>query len=331
MSPSPRNKKCEQGSAGSGQSKKDGAQSRRSVPHTRPIVITPQVLRRLPLPQPKEEGDKEERGRVLVIGGGQEMPGAIILAATAALRAGAGKLQIATGKSIAPLVAASVPESRVFALPETKSGAVANTAVSKVGEYISKVQAVCIGPGWIDETAVKRFVKGMLQHCKNMPVILDAGALACLSEGRELLHALEGRAIITPHAEEMATIYSADKEEIVRDPFAAAYRAASELRAVVALKGRETFIAEPDGDVYCNRAGNIGLATSGSGDTLSGIIAGLSARGAEPLTATVWGVYLHACAGDRLAERIGPLGFLARELLPEIPSLMSELSGNKKR
>jgi NAD(P)H-hydrate repair Nnr-like enzyme with NAD(P)H-hydrate dehydratase domain len=81
---------------------------------------------------------------------------------------------------------------------------------------------------------------------------------------------------------------------------------------------------------YCNRAGNVGLATSGSGDTLSGIIAGLAARGAQPLQAAAWGVYLHARAGDRLARRMGRLGFLARELLAEVPALMSELDGRKK-
>jgi len=92
------------------------------------------------------------------------------------------------------------------------------------------------------------------------------------------------------------------------------------------LKGAETHIAGPSGEVYCNRSGNVGLATSGSGDTLSGIIAGLAARGADALQAAVWGVYLHGSAGDRLARRVGPLGFLARELLAEIPAVMFALS-----
>lgn len=294
-------------------------------------IITPQVLKRFPLPLPDEGGDKEERGRVLVIGGGREMPGAIILAATAALRAGAGKIQIATGESIAPLVAASVPESRVFALPETKSGALASNATAKIEEHIGKVQSVCIGPGMIEEKAVTRFATGVLKYCREVPVVLDAGALSCLNEKREILHALEGRAIITPNADEMADIIGEDKEAIKRDPSATARRAADELRAVVAFKGRETYIAAPEGGVYCNRAGNVGLATSGSGDTLSGIVAGLAARGAEPLTASIWGVYLHACAAERLAERTGVLGFLARELLAEIPPLMSELSRTARK
>ena len=92
------------------------------------------------------------------------------------------------------------------------------------------------------------------------------------------------------------------------------------------LKGRETFVASPGGKVFVNRAGSVGLATSGSGDVLAGVIAGLVARGAEPARAAAWGVYLHALAGERLARRVGPLGFLARELPAEIPPLMAELS-----
>ena len=104
-----------------------------------------------------------------------------------------------------------------------------------------------------------------------------------------------------------------------------------DLRAVIALKGAETFITAPgNSKTYCNRTGNVGLATSGSGDTLSGLIVGLAARGASPLQAAVWGVYLHARAGDELAKRMGRLGFLARELLAEVPKLMSELDKRKK-
>jgi ADP-dependent NAD(P)H-hydrate dehydratase len=145
------------------------------------------------------------------------------------------------------------------------------------------------------------------------------------------LHRFEGRAVVTPHAGEMAGMRGIEKAAVTREPATRAREASDDLRAVVALKGRETFIAAPNDKTYCNRAGNVGLATSGSGDTLSGIIAGLAARGAEPVQAAVWGVYLHARAGDRLSKRMGRLGFLARELLAEIPSLMSELDVRKKR
>jgi ADP-dependent NAD(P)H-hydrate dehydratase len=296
----------------------------------RATLITPEVLRKIPLPMPDEGGDKEARGRVLVVGGSRETPGALLLAGTAALRAGAGKLQIATGALNAPLVASRLPEARVFALPETKAGRLKSSAAVALRERFGDAQAVCIGPGMIEDESVVRFVRAALRFCREMPVVLDAGAVACLSTGRDLLHELEGRAVITPNADELADIFGVDKEELNAHPLDAAVRAASEFRCVVALKGRETFIASPDGRAYVNRAGSVGLATSGSGDVLAGLIAGLFARGAEPFGAAAWGVYTHALAGERLSSRYGPLGLLARELPAEIPGVMHELSKSEK-
>jgi ADP-dependent NAD(P)H-hydrate dehydratase len=305
------------------------SRKKKTTPYTlRPTssVLTPKLMRRWPLPQPDAGGDKESRGRVLVIGGATEMPGAVMLAATAALRAGAGKLQIATCRSIAQAVAVAVPEARVFALAETKQGAIAASAASQIAEHAKEVQAVLIGPGMIDEKAVTGLMKSLLPHLKDVTVILDATALSCFAGAPDFLSRSKVNAVLTPHAGEMASMLKIDKSEVERESLAIARGAAAELHAVIALKGRETYIVAPDGEAYSNRAGNVGLATSGSGDTLSGIIAGLAARGADPLRAAAWGVYLHARAGDRLAKRMGRLGFLARELLDEIPALMHELS-----
>lgn len=297
----------------------------------RPLLISPALLRRWPLPQPDEEGDKEERGRVLVVGGAWEMPGAVVLAATAALRAGAGKLQIATCRSLAQMVAVAIPEARVFALPETRAGAVALSAAAEISKRAAEMDAVLIGPGMIDEKLVAQLVQKVLPRIGKATVILDAGGLACFKESPQCLHHLGCKAVLTPHAGEMANMLGISKLAVTRDPLATARKAATDLRAVVALKGAETYIAaHGNSKTYCNRTGNVGLATSGSGDTLSGIIAGLAARGAQPLQAAVWGVYLHARAGDVLAKNIGRLGYLARELLAEVPALMSELYKRKK-
>jgi hydroxyethylthiazole kinase-like uncharacterized protein yjeF len=280
----------------------------------------------MPLPQPDKEGDKEERGRVLVVGGATEMPGAVILAATAALRAGAGKLQIATCRSIAQSVAVAVPEARVFALPETRAGAVAVSAASEISKRAKEANAVLIGPGMIDEDAVARLVQKVLPQIGKATVVLDAAALSCFKESPQCLHELDCKAILTPHAGETAKMLGISKNAVTSDPLATARKMARSLRAVVALKGAETHIAAHNiSKSYCNRAGNVGLATSGSGDTLSGIITGLAARGATPLQATIWGVYLHARAGEVLAKHMGRLGYLARELLAEVPALMSNM------
>jgi hydroxyethylthiazole kinase-like uncharacterized protein yjeF len=292
----------------------------------KPTLISPRLLRQWPLPQPDEGGDKEARGRVLVLGGSVEMPGAVVLAATAAARAGAGKLQIATCRSVAPHVAVVVPEARVFALPETRTGALAASGVERIGEYINEAQSVLVGPGMIDEGAIARFVKNLLARLDGPVIVLDANALTSLARAPESLAKLRGRVVLTPHAEEMGELLNSDRAAVERARTDALQQAVARFNAVVVLKGRETLIAAPGSKLYCNRAGNVGLATSGSGDTLAGLIAGLAARGAAPLQAAVWGVYLHARAGERLARRHGLLGYLARELPDEVPALMSQLS-----
>lgn len=290
----------------------------------KPLLLTDEFLRGWPLPQPDEGGSKEERGRVLVVGGSSEMPGACVLAATAALRAGAGKLRVATTEGVAALVASAVPESRVFALKETKSGAISASAAERIAEEAEKVQAVVIGPGMIDSRAVSKLMIGLLPLIERPVVILDAEALSCFASAPKFLDKIRCRTILTPHAEEMAGMTGEGQDAIESSREEHARRAAKGFRAVVVLKGRETLIASPDGEMYVNHAGNVGLATSGSGDVLSGIITGLAARGSAPVQAASWGVYLHARAGERLAEKMGRLGYLARELSAEIPSLMKE-------
>jgi hydroxyethylthiazole kinase-like uncharacterized protein yjeF len=289
-------------------------------------AVTPALLRRLPLPRPDDRGDKEERGRVLVVGGATEMPGALVLAGVAALRAGAGKLQLATAADVAGLVAVTVPEARVRALAATEAGGIEPGAAAGLAEWVRAADALLVGPGMVDPEAAAALTLRLLAEVEGATVVLDAEAMACLAEARDALHRLEGRAVVTPHAGEMASLLGMTKEEVADDPLATARRAAAELRCVVALKGHETHVAAPDGEAFRYASGGVGLATSGSGDTLAGIVAGLAARGADPLRAALWGVALHGGAGNVLAKRVGPLGFLARELLDAVPGVMRSLS-----
>ena len=289
--------------------------------------LSDQVLRQWPLPMPSAAGDKEERGRILVIAGSREMPGAVILAATAALRAGAGKLTIATGASVAHFVALAIPESRVIGLAETAAGGIVRSAAEALGTLADKADAVLIGPGMQDEPAICEFVIAILAKLGDAKVVLDAYAMSVMCSPRKLLEAhgaerFTGRILLTPHAGEMAHLSGIDKEAVFANPCNAARAAALRWNAVVALKGATTFIAAPDGRVWRHDGGNSGLAISGSGDVLSGIITGLAARGASLEQASAWGVALHARAGERLAARFGPLGYLAREIAGEVPALM---------
>jgi ADP-dependent NAD(P)H-hydrate dehydratase len=290
----------------------------------RPIMLTERALKTWPLPHPPHDGDKEDRGRILVLGGSKEMPGGVILASTAALRAGAGKLRIGTTRSISQAVAIAIPESRVFALPETKSGGISPSAATLIIKHAAEVDALLVGPGMLDERASVRLFKTLLPSGGNYSLVLDAAALAVLRENSECLRPYQGRAVLTPHAGEMAHLLGVSKEEVEGKRSEMVVQAARRFDAVVVLKGRETLIASPGGELLCNRTGNVGLATSGSGDVLAGVVAGLLARGAPPLHAAAWGVFLHGRAGDVVAKTVGQLGFLASELLAVIPALMTK-------
>ncbi|MFL6632529.1 MAG: NAD(P)H-hydrate dehydratase [Massilia sp.] len=300
--------------------------------HARPRDVDTSLLRTWPLPVPSNDADKEDRGHVLVLGGSREMPGAVILAATAALRAGAGKLTIATGRSVAQLVALAIPESRVLGLAENDAGGFTVEAVAALDPLADKISAILIGPGMQDETATARLVHALLPRLdgSDTKVLLDAEAMGAV------LHPPTGNppfrfdtpVLLTPHAGEMAHLTGIAKDEIGAAPDRHAAEAAQHWNAVVALKGARTVIAAPGGERWQHEGGNVGLATSGSGDVLGGIIAGLAARGAGLAQAAAWGVALHARAGERLAERLGRLGYLARELCDVIPALLEQAAGD---
>lgn len=286
------------------------------------VDVDDALLRAWPLPRPDAEGDKESRGRVLVIAGSRELAGAAVLAATAALRAGAGKLVVATAESVAPWLLTALPEARVVALPETKAGGLRREGVARLASCVGQVSALLVGSGLADSDATVAFVQDLLPRFRGATVVLDALAM----DGVRALHRFEQPVILTPHAGEMAHLTGRAKEEIVAAPEQAAQRQAQDWQAVVALKGATTCIATPDARAWRHEAQTPGLATSGSGDVLAGIVAGLAARGAPPEQAAVWGVALHARAGARLAREHGSVGYLARELAAEMPALMAALA-----
>jgi ADP-dependent NAD(P)H-hydrate dehydratase len=289
------------------------------------VPVTEELLRTLPLPRHKEGSDKDQRGRVLVIGGSAEMPGGALLAGLGALRAGAGKLQIATCRSVAPYLAVAVPEARVTGLEETPAGGISADEAQSLIERCGRSDVILLGPGMMDSDATSLLTARLLERTSagDACFILDATALHDLDKCRTAARSHAGRTVLTPHAGEMATLLGIHRETVQANPLAAAREAAAGLQAVVAMKGGCTFIVTPQGQAWSCDRGNVGLATSGSGDALAGIIAGLLARGATPVEATLWGVYLHGEAGARLAQTQGPVGFLARELLAEIPRIMA--------
>ncbi len=285
-------------------------------------LIDAALLRRWPLPKPGPDADKQARGDVLVVGGSAEIPGAVLLAAIAALRAGAGRVQVATVCSAAPQIAVALPEARVIGLAQTRDGEISASASRTLTAELDACRALLLGPGMRDERAARALLRLFAARGGEAQIVLDAAALRVLDPGKLRAGSAGSHIIATPHAGEMACIWGCERDEVEAAPAQLAREAAAALGLMLVLKGAETFIAAPDGQLFHNVAGNQGLATAGSGDTLAGVIAGLAARGAEPLQAAVWGVWLHAKAGEALARKVGPLGYLARELAAEVPRLM---------
>jgi len=276
-----------------------------------------------PLPEVPADIDKNARGRVLVVGGAEFVPGALRLTGEAALRAGAGKLQLATVSASAMALGVQVPEASMLALPADADGEIAAAAADLLLERLDRCDALVLGPGMSPSAGTVALVSRLLDGTdEQRTIVLDAAAITASRDLAGVVARHGGRVVLTPHQGEMASLTGATIEAIRADPAAIAKRVAGEFNAVVLLKGNESVIATPQGDVYRSLAGSVGLATGGSGDVLAGIIGGLAARGATPLVATAWGSWAHGQAGERLAERDGPIGFLARELLPLIPRLL---------
>ena len=281
-------------------------------------AVTPQLLREWPLPTPDDEGTKQARGTVLVVGGAISTPGAVLLAGLAALRVGAGRLQIATVAETAVALGVTVPEAMVVGLPTAKSGSISPSAVDTLTDLADEDTTLVLGPGLLNDDDTRGLVRSLLPRVSCARLVIDAHALTALAEREELLGEREA-VVLTPNDDELAALLGGD-ELTGRE---GALEVAQRYEAAVATKG---WAAMPDGRAWRDEAGGVGLGTSGSGDVLAGAIGGLLARGAEPAQAAVWGQYAHAAAGDRLAARLGRLGFLAREILDELGPVLTSLS-----
>jgi NAD(P)H-hydrate repair Nnr-like enzyme with NAD(P)H-hydrate dehydratase domain len=157
------------------------------------------------------------------------------------------------------------------------------------------------------------------------PVVIDALGLAFVTEDPSRLHRVGDGVVLTPNRRELAIMLSLDPERVEADPGRAVMDLAAMTHAVVAAGGPESWTASPDGRSWRDTSGGVGLAVSGSGDVFAGIVTGLCARGAEPEQAAVWAAFLHGRAGDRLASKVGRVGFLAREVPAQVPLVLSEI------
>ena len=288
-----------------------------------PIVVTPAVLRDWPLPV---GDDKESRGRTLIVGGSAYTPGAVLLAAEAALRTGAGKLQVATVETTAVAVAVALPEGMVRPVPRTSGGDIAVGAADVVLELAQGCSSVLLGPGAMDTDDVVALLDEVVPRLRpGTTVVLDAMAMAWVGCRPDGLRHLAGEVVVTPNVTELALTLDVPRQQVEDDPAGSARELARRTGAVVSLGGGRSHVAAPDGRTWRDDSGGRGLGVSGSGDVQAGIVAGLAARGATPVQSAVWGTFLHGRSGDRLAASVGRMGFLAREVLAEVPRVLAEI------
>lgn len=266
------------------------------------------------------DGDKDTKGRILILAGSRQVPGAALLAASAAMRAGAGKLRIATVASAAMPVAIAMPEAMVVPLPEADDGSFAGSAVERVRELAGEVDAVVAGPGVKPAAVCKRIADVLLESEPSLA--LDVAFLETLEPLHEREPGHKKTPVLLPNPDELAALLNCDAGEIDKDPVGCGIRAAALYRSLVLVKGVTSHVVTACGECWTYDGGAPGLGVSGSGDVLAGIVGGLLARGAEPLNALLWAVWLHGEAGAKLAGKIGPIGFLAREIAGEIPALL---------
>lgn len=284
--------------------------------------VTADLLRSWPLPEPGS--DKNARGLVVLVGGNRSTPGAVLLSGESALRVGGGKLQILTPASVAVPVAVALPEAGVVGVAETTGGDPDQASGPEITRTADGCACALLGPGLLDPDAASALLAAVVPGLEG-PVVIDALGSAYVTHHPDGLRHLEGRCVLTMNPTELSRTLDEDEDSVGEDLVDAARRLAERVHAVVLCGGPQKAVAAPDGRAWVVTDGGPGLGTAGSGDVQAGYVAGLLARGADPAQAAVWAAYLHAICGDRVAESIGPLGFLARELPAVAPRLLAEL------
>ena len=284
----------------------------------------PEVCDTLPVLRARSaEANKGDFGRVLIVAGSRGMSGAAALCATAALRGGAGLVRLAVPKGILPLVAAFNPCYMTAPLPEDEEGRLSDVA-DEVLELAQANTVVAVGPGLGRGPELTGLVLALVEHTRT-PLVVDADGLNVLVGQTDWLKARPVPLVLTPHPGEFARLLECDTATVQADRQGLAMRFAADNGLVLVLKGHGTIVT--DGRrVHVNKTGNPGMATGGTGDVLTGVIAALLGQGLEPFAAAQLGVHVHGLAGDLARDELGEVSLIASDLLDYLPRAFQKLS-----
>ena len=279
------------------------------------------------LPARPSAAHKGSFGRVLVVAGSRGMTGAASLAGEAAVKTGAGLVTVAVPESLHDIMETKLTEAMTIPLPDSGKGYLSRDACQSILALLDNMDILAFGPGLSAVPEVVAVVKELLPSIR-VPVVIDADALNALAGEADMLRKVQAPVVITPHPGEMARLLDISTKEIQSDRLTVTGKAATVWNVVALLKGARTVVAAPDGSIYINPTGNPGMATGGSGDVLTGMVAALLAQGMSPAHAAASGAYLHGMAGDMAVIKTGMPGLTASDILGHIPRAIMSVCGS---
>ena len=275
------------------------------------------------MPRRRITAHKGDCGRVLVAAGSTGMIGAAILTATACLKTGAGLVTLAVPEDVHSIVSGRVPEVITLPLP-AENGTLTAEAASVILEKLQNADVLAVGPGLSMNPNITEMMLRLLPEA-DKPLVLDADALNALAGNTHIMSELNTPAVLTPHPGEMARLWGISAAEVQQQRLDITLKSAEQWGCTVLLKGAPTLIASPDGELYVNSTGNPGMATAGSGDVLTGVIAGLIAQGMPVHRAAAAGAYLHGLAGDKGSKQLGVYSLMAGDIINYLPDAINDM------
>ncbi len=267
---------------------------------------------------------KGDFGRTFILAGSRGMTGAAHLAGMAALRSGAGLVTLGIPDAVYLVLAKRESELMIRPFPSTSKGTLSLKGFREMERFCVTQNVLAIGPGLSQQSTTQKLIRKILQATE-LPLVVDADGLNALKGHRKVLDACRGRAILTPHPGEFCRVFGGvlDNSDEVRKK--RALDAAQKHGEVVVLKGHRTVVAAPGGDCHINTTGNPGMATAGSGDVLTGMIAALVGQGLPYFEAACLGAHVHGLAGDMAAKKIGQTSLMAGDILRWLPEAFKTL------
>jgi NAD(P)H-hydrate epimerase len=282
------------------------------------------------LPKRRPDTHKGTYGHLAVIAGSRGKGGAAALSSISALKAGAGLVTLALPECLNISFEAGIPEVMTLPLPDTKDGTIDKSALDILIKFLEGKSAVLIGPGITTNPSTSSLIKNLIKKV-SCPMLIDADGLNIIADKIELLKDKPFPVVVTPHPGEMARMLNTTSKEIQANRIESSRKLSAEYGIYVILKGARTIVATPEGEAYINPTGNPGMATAGTGDVLSGIIAGFISQGLSAKDSSILGVYLHGMAGDIAAAKLSQTALIASDLLKTFPEAVKRIEDCKMR